>query len=397
MINKNIFYLGIVSFFTDFASALINPIVPIFAIVYLKANMQELGVIMAFATFFSYGTRIISGYISDKYSLSNLLIWAGYLISAFSKPLIGFSTNWIEVAFLKSFERVGKGIRSPAKDFMIAHFSKSKNIGKAFGFHKSFDIGGELLGGITLFAILFFSKSDSENVMRNIFYLSLLPGIFALIFLTKIEKAQISKKTKKIFLTKTDFSVIKNLFFYFLFLFFFFNEAFFVVAAKNSGIRTPFIALLFILSTLAQTSLSYISGIFIDRVGIKKSLYLAFGLGVGAQAVLLAKVFVWMAFLCMGLFVMLSLTAFRAYIGKVSQNKGSVFGIFYGGIALFAGIGSVVIGWLWDRYGDGFAMKFSLAGTFFCLILFYYFFTERREDEQKRIQKGIIPFAGRAG
>ena len=66
-INKNVVMLGIVSYFTDFASAMITPILPIFVVTVLHEGMDKLGLIVAVATFISYGLRVFSGYIADRF------------------------------------------------------------------------------------------------------------------------------------------------------------------------------------------------------------------------------------------------------------------------------------------------------------------------------------------
>jgi len=62
--------LGWVSFFTDMASAMINPILPIFIVVALHEGVDKLGIVVAVATFVSYALRLLSGYISDRYGRS---------------------------------------------------------------------------------------------------------------------------------------------------------------------------------------------------------------------------------------------------------------------------------------------------------------------------------------
>ena len=114
-IDKNVVMLGWVSFFTDMASAMINPILPIFVVTILHEGMDKLGIIVAVATFISYSLRLNSGYISDRNGIVKPLVVGGYALSAFSKPLIGLTHSYKGVAALKAFERFGKGLRSDHK------------------------------------------------------------------------------------------------------------------------------------------------------------------------------------------------------------------------------------------------------------------------------------------
>ena len=108
-IDKNIIYLGLVSFFTDFSSSMINPILPIFIVSILHSGIDKLGIIVAFSTFISYFLRLFSGYISDCFHIVKPMVVSGYLISAISKPLFSFSTTWESVAVIKGVERLHVG------------------------------------------------------------------------------------------------------------------------------------------------------------------------------------------------------------------------------------------------------------------------------------------------
>ncbi len=370
--NKNILYLGLVSFFTDFASAMINPILPVFVVYYLKEGVDKLGVIVAVATFVSYSLRLLSGYVSDRYGIVKPLVVAGYALSAFSKPLIGFSKGYASVAFLRAVERLGKALRSAPKDYLIAYFGDKKRMGKTFGFHKTLDIAGEFSGTLFLFLTLYL-VGQSEEIVRGIFFATLFPSLVALLIVSFfVEDVKKKEKREKFAVSKEDKRVIKNLFFYFFFLFFFFNEAFFTMQAKEVGIGIAFIPLLFMLSTFVQTLTSYYSGMLIDKIGVEKTLLISYGFGVFAEALLLFKTpwATWLSYAFLGLFTVFSLNANRAYIAKDSKNVASVYGVFYAGVAVFGALGAFVIGLLWDKAGMENAVAFSLAGILCVFFLF---------------------------
>ena len=173
-IDKNIVYLGWVSYFTDMASAMINPILPIFVVTVLHEGYDKLGFIVAVATFISYALRLLSGYISDRYGVVKPLVVSGYLLSAVSKPLIAFSQSYKSVALLRGVERLGKGVRSAPKDLLISVYARKKEEGRTFGFHKTMDIAGELSGTLLVFALLYYF-GQSEEMIRNIFIATLIP------------------------------------------------------------------------------------------------------------------------------------------------------------------------------------------------------------------------------
>ncbi|MEA3418248.1 MAG: MFS transporter [Campylobacterota bacterium] len=387
-IDKNVVMLGWVSFFTDMASAMINPILPIFVVMILHEGMDKLGIIVAVATFVSYALRLVSGYISDRYGIVKPLVVGGYALSAVSKPLIGMTHSYKSVASLKAFERLGKGLRSAPKDLMIAEYSKENASGKTFGFHKTMDIAGELSGTLILFGLLWYF-GQSETVMRNIFYATLIPGLIGLaivvFFVRDIPKPKIPSMASFV-LTGRDKKAIKSLFFYFVFLLFIFNEAFFTMQAKGVGIATAVIPLLFVVSTGTQTLSSYFLGVWIDRIGVNRIMGFAYVCGVAAQVFLYLEnpIFTWIAYAFLGLFTVASLNANRAFIAQSADNKGSVYGVFYAGMALFGALGAFLGGFIWEYFSMHTALQFSLVGTLI-LAVFFMLMRFRRESQDTHI------------
>lgn len=366
--------LGWVSFFTDMASAMINPILPLFIVIVLHEGMDKLGIIVAIATFVSYALRLFSGYIADHYGLVKPMVVGGYAFSALSKPLIGFTQGYESVAALKAAERLGKGLRSAPKDLMIARYSKENESGKTFGFHKTLDIAGELSGTLILFGLLWIF-GQSETVMRNIFYATLIPGIIGLMiaafFVYDIPRPKYSPNTS-FALTARDKKVVRSLFFYFLFILFLFNDAFFTMQAKGVGIATALIPLLFMVSAGMQTLTSYLLGSLTDKIGVKRIMVFAYFCAVTAQALLYMKspLYTWFAYAFLGLFTVASLNANRAFIAQKADNRGSVYGIFYAGVALFGAAGAYISGLIWESFGMKIALEFSLGGTVLLFIVF---------------------------
>ncbi|HEO99064.1 MAG TPA: MFS transporter [Epsilonproteobacteria bacterium] len=373
-IDKNVVMLGWVSYFTDMATAMIQPILPLFIVLILHEGMDKLGFVIAVATFVSYAMRLISGYLSDRYGIVKPLVVAGYGLSATTKPLIGFTGNYQQITVLQSLERLGKGLRSAPKDLMIAEYSEKNASGKTFGFHKMMDIAGELSGTVILFALLAIF-GQSESVMRNIFYATLIPGLIGLaimIFWVRDIPKPSKHESMKFSFSDQDKLTIRALFVYFFFVFFMFSAAFFTVQAKEVGIAIALIPLLFIVSTGIQTLTSYIIGAWVDKIGVKRIMLFAYLSGVIAQVLLYLQnpLSTWFAFAFMGLFTVASLNANRAYIADRAQNKGTVYGIFYAGVALFGALGAYVGGVIWEYFGMHTALGYSLVGTLAVLVLF---------------------------
>ena len=369
-IDKNVIILGWVSFFTDLATAMINPILPIFVVGVLDEGVDKLGIIVAIATFISYGLRLLSGYISDRYGIVKPLVVSGYALSALSKPLLGFAHSYKSVAALKGLERLGKALRSAPKDLLLATYSKKRATGKTFGFHKTLDIAGEMMGSLIAFFILW-RLGEGENIFRFIFFATILPGLIALVLVIFFVKDVPKKpKVERFHLTRNDKEVIKLLGLYFAFIFFMWGDAFFTMEAKEVGIAVMFIPLLFVLFTATQTLTSYLLGVWIDRFGALKILSFGFLSGIASLFFLWLQkpLFVWIAYAFFGLFMVASLNAIRSYIALKSDNRGSVYGIFYGGVALFGAFGAFVCGQIWERLGMDAALLFALIGTILVML-----------------------------
>ena len=366
-IDKNIIALGWVSFFTDMASSMVTILLPIFVVYILNEGVDMLGVIIAIATFASYIFRILFGYLSDKYKIVKPFVVSGYLISAITKPLLGFSETFSSVAFLRASERLGKAVRSASKDSLISTYAKENSHGKTFGFHKMMDIAGELSGALIIF-ILFFYLAKDENTIRLIFESTIIPGflaVFIMIFFVKDSPKTTTKNTAVI--NKEDYKLFPLLFIYFGYLFFVVSEQFFIVYAKEEGFSLSIIPLFIILFTFVQTIVSYYGGLLVDKIGSFKIIFVSFIFGI--LSIISVKFNLWLSFAFLGLFTVLSLNAIRIYISLNAKSKAFVYGVLYGGVAIFSALGALVIGYIWQHYGMENVLVFSTTGMIFVTIL----------------------------
>ncbi len=373
--NKNIYYLGLVSFFTDFASAMITPVLPIFIVYILNDGVDKLGVVIASATFVSYIFRILFGYLSDRFQIRKPFLIVGYLISAISKPLLAFSSTYQSVALLRSVERMGKAVRSASKDSLISIYTKKNESGRTFGFHKMMDIAGELFGAIVVFGIFYFYGTD-EDILRNIFLLTLIPGIIGVLIVSFfVHDDTIKSKDKKYKFEKDDFRLFPTLFIYFCFIFFMMGDSFFIIVAREAGYLISFIPLFIIVFTLTQTLTSYYFGVMSDKKGSQNVLRFAYLSGI-VSIIAICLGFIWIGFIFLGIFTVASLNAIRSYISVNAINKASMYGIFYGGIAIFSSLGALSFGYIWQNFGQSDALIFSLVGIIIIFIVLL--FKERK-------------------
>ncbi len=183
----NVVVLGIVSLFTDAASEMIYPLIPVF-ISALGSGPIILGIIEGVAETTSAMLKLLSGIISDKLKKRKLLVVIGYSISSLIRPLTGVvSASW-QIVFIRMLDRVGKGIRTSPRDALIASSVEGSIRGKAYGFHRAMDHAGAVLGPfLALFTIMILTRNigleDTLLILRWTFLISIIPGIFAVLTL----------------------------------------------------------------------------------------------------------------------------------------------------------------------------------------------------------------------
>jgi len=184
-IPKAVIMLGLVSLFTDAASEMIYPLVPIF-VAALGSGAVVLGIIEGVSETTSSLLKLVSGIISDRLGKRKVLVLIGYTISSLIRPLTGLVGSAWHIVIIRMFDRVGKGVRTAPRDALIASSVDESIRGKSYGFHRAMDHTGAVIGPVlaivTLLLIFSFSGiSDSLTALRWTFLLALIPGIFAIL------------------------------------------------------------------------------------------------------------------------------------------------------------------------------------------------------------------------
>src|ERR1035437_8754307 len=188
--------LGLVSLFTDAASEMIYPLIPVY-IAALGSGAILLGIIEGIAETTSSMLKLISGILSDKTGKRKLYVIIGYSISTLFRPLTWIvSTAW-QIIIVRMFDRVGKGIRTAPRDALIASSVDESIRGRAYGFERAMDnigaVVGPILAIITLLILFIgFGLKDSLLALRWTFLLAIIPGILAVLTLVLFVKESIS-------------------------------------------------------------------------------------------------------------------------------------------------------------------------------------------------------------
>ncbi|MCL5260598.1 MAG: MFS transporter [Gammaproteobacteria bacterium] len=174
---KLVIILGIVSFFSDITVEGAKSVSGAF-LGLLGANAALVGLISGFGEFVGYALRLFSGYFVDKTGRYWLCTFFGYGCNLIGTPLLALAGNWKLAAFLLVLERIGKAVRTPARDAMLSHATHSMGRGFGFGLHQTFDQLGAMLGPIIVTIVLFFKGS-----YQNGFAILFIPALISVIAL----------------------------------------------------------------------------------------------------------------------------------------------------------------------------------------------------------------------
>src|SRR5829696_1667834 len=181
-LSRPVWLLGGVSFFTDMASEMIYPLLPLFLTRVLGAGAMSLGVIEGVAEGANSILKIISGRLADRTGQPKKLVLAGYGLSSLVRPLIGFVTVWPQVLALRFTDRIGKGVRSSPRDALLARFAPEKTRGRVYGFHRAMDHAGAVAGPLVATVFLYFYP----EAYRPLFMWTLVPGIIVVVLILRL-------------------------------------------------------------------------------------------------------------------------------------------------------------------------------------------------------------------
>src|SRR5262245_16947047 len=120
---RPVWMLGWVSFFTDTASEMVYPLLPLFLTRVLGAGAMSLGIVEGIAEAANSLLKIVSGRLTDRWGAPKRLVLAGYGISSAVRPFIALASTWFHVLALRITDRLGKGIRTAPRDAMLATFA----------------------------------------------------------------------------------------------------------------------------------------------------------------------------------------------------------------------------------------------------------------------------------
>lgn len=358
-IPRNVVLLGLVSFFNDIAAEMIYPIVPIFLTSVLGASMAAVGMIEGIAEATASLSKFIFGYISDYLQKRKPFVVGGYILGTLSKMLMGLAFAWPLVLFARIIDRLGKGLRTAARDSLLLDNATPTNKGFIFGFHRTFDSLGAVLGPLVALVLIALLNDN----LRLIFFLAFIPslvGVILLIIFVK-ETKRTDEKTPPRQLIKLSWSGISPRLKMFLLVSFLFaagnsSDVFLLLNAKQLGFTTTLVVLVYVLYNISQTVFATPAGGIADRIGARK--VYAGGLAVFAVVYFLFglvrnPIWLWILFPIYGVYIAATDGVSKSYIAEFisHEESGTFFGLHQTLTAVAGFLASFIGGLLWVKLG----------------------------------------------
>jgi MFS family permease len=148
-----IILLGIVSLFADMtyegARSITGPYLGV-----LGASATIVGIVSGVGELVGYALRLASGWIGDRTQRYWAVTIFGYTVNLLAVPLLALAGSWEIAAALMIAERMGKAIRTPARDAMLSHAAGHTGLGWGFGLHEAMDQAGAIIGPLVVSAVL---------------------------------------------------------------------------------------------------------------------------------------------------------------------------------------------------------------------------------------------------
>jgi MFS family permease len=380
IITRAVWIVSFISLFTDIASEMLYPVMPI----YLR-NIGFTVVLIGTLEGMAEATAGISkgyfGNLSDMIRKRVVFIRSGYSLSAFSKPMMGILTAPVWIFTARTMDRLGKGIRTSARDALLSEETTAENKGRIFGFHRGMDTLGAAIG--PCLALLYLHRYPGQYAL--LFILAFLPGLVAvLLSFTLKEKIRINE----------SFNQEKPGFFHFLkywkkaspnyrmlvigllvFTLFNSSDAFLLLLLKDKGLSDTTVIGFYILYNVAYALLSYPVGILADKIGLKVMLVVGLTVFVtvyGSIGFVQSVIIIGGIFLLYALYAAATEGVTKALITNISGKKDTATAIgFYNGFAsIFALISSTFAGFIWYAFSPRVMFLVSAMGVF-CVVVFF--------------------------
>jgi MFS family permease len=378
---RQVWLLGLTSLFTDTASEAIYPLLPVYLTRVLGAGAASLGLIEGVAEAANSLLKIVSGHLSDRWKIRRPIVIGGYGLSSAIRPLIALVVSWPQLLVVRFLDRVGKGIRGAPRDAMLAGYATPSTRGRVFGFHRSMDHVGAIVGPLLAAAFLFAYPGQ----YRFLFALTIIPGALAVasLFLVHEERAggqtRMARSPSAGERAPGSWRDLPSQFFIVMGVVLVFTlgnsaDAFLLLRLSNQGVATAAIPLLWALLHVVKAVMSTWGGVMSDRWGRRIVIgagWLVYALVYAgfAMSTSVSSLIAW--FMVYGVYYGLSEGTEKAMIADLAPAtlRGTAFGIYNGALGVGALFASVVFGLVWKFVGPSAAFGLGAALSLLATVL----------------------------
>ena len=387
-LEKNAFFTGLTSFFTDTSTKMVYSVMPLF-LLSIGASKTTISLIEGIAESTASLLKAISGYWSDKIGKNKPFMIIGYGITAIITPLYALARIPIQILFFRFFERIGKGLRAAPRDSLISGSIKKNEAGKTFGFQKAMDNSGAIVGPLIAFLLL----SIFPLNYSYIFLLATIPailGVLTIIIFIKEAKAEKKETTNKISL-----KLLPKKFYFFLIIIFVFTlgnsaDALLLVKTSETGIDKSYIPFVYMIFNTVSVLLAIPIGKLSDRIGREKLIILGFIV----YAIVYyffgrfnsINVFIFL-FMLYGFYSALTDGTQKAMISDIVSKdlKGTGFGIYHAVLGITLLPASLIAGLLYDKVNSNAPFYFGSIMALIATILMIIFTVLDKKKEKINI------------
>jgi len=226
-----------------------------------------LGIVEGAADATSSALKVFAGRWSDRLGARKPIVLAGYTLSSLVRPFIAVATTWGHVFAIRVTDRVGKGLRGAPRDAMLAALAPPGERGRVFGYHWAMDHAGAAVGPLLATVFLYFSPDN----YRLLFALTIIPGVLAVITLTRVPEPVRTKPLEPVELLEPLEQVPARLKKYLLILSVFTlgnsSDAFLLLQLSQAGVPLMGLTLLWSAQHAIKALLTMRGGMLSDRLG----------------------------------------------------------------------------------------------------------------------------------
>lgn len=378
-ITRTVWILSVVSLLTDTASEMLYPVMPI----YLKTigfSVVLIGILEGIAEATAGLSKGYFGKLSDNSGKRVPFVQIGYAFSAVSKPMMALFIYPLWIFLARTIDRFGKGIRTGARDAILSDEATPSTKGKIFGFHRSMDTLGAVLG--PSFALLYLWLRPDDY--KTLFFIAFIPGLLAVIsslYLKEKRKHKESPKLKTPFFSflsywkESPVTYKKLVVGLLVFTLFNSSDVFLLLKAKETGLSDTAVIGVYIFYNLVYALFAFPIGIIADKIGLKRifiSGLIVFSLVYSGMALNTNIYLFFGLFFLYGIYAAATEGISKAWISNISDKKdtATAIGAFSGLQSICTMLASTLTGLIWFNFGAPTAFLLTAGITVLVVIYF---------------------------